>query len=350
MSTLDARVEARRGTFELAVDLATESGAVTAVVGPNGSGKSTLLRVLAGLHPLAGGHVRLGGRTLDDPASGVLVPAEDRGTGLVPQESLLFPHLRVRDQVAFGPRHRGSSRTQARRAADEWLQRTGLSDLAERKPAQLSGGQARRVAIARALAARPDLLLLDEPLAALDAGAVLTIRSFLHRHLRDVAGPTVLVTHDVLDALVLADRVVVLERGRVAQQGSPADVAARPRSPHVAALVGMNLVRGRADGHTVHLDGAELVVAGSPSGEVYGAFRPTAVTVQRDEPHGSARNSWPGTVRGLTPYGDAVRLEVDGSLPLLADVTPAAVAELELAPGSEVWASVKATDVDVYPA
>ncbi len=169
----------------------------------------------------------------------------------MPQESLLFPHLRVRDQVAFGPRSRGVSRPDARREADGWLERTALSELADRRPSELSGGQARRVAIARAMAARPALLLLDEPLAALDVRAVLELRTFLRRHLADVGVPTVLVTHDALDAMVLAESLVVLDRGRVEQQGSPADVATRPRSPHVAALVGLNLARGVSSGDVV---------------------------------------------------------------------------------------------------
>ena len=339
------------------VPLEVGAGQVVAVLGPNGAGKSTLLRVLAGLHPLSAGHVRLDDRTLEEPARGIRVPAPDRGVGLVPQESLLFPHLRVRDQVAFGPRHRGAGRGEARREAERWLERTALSELADRKPAELSGGQARRVAIVRALAARPALLLLDEPLSALDVRAVLELRTFLRRHLADVGVPTVLVTHDALDAMVLADGLVVLDHGRVEQQGSPAEVATRPRSPHVAALVGLNLARGTSSGHLVTVAGhghdrtaVQVVTATEQQGDVFASFAPTAVSVHAGRPQGSPRNVWPGEIAGMTPHGDIVRLEVTGPLPVLADVTPAAVADLGLAPGEPVWVSVKATEVQVYPA
>ena len=356
---LTAHVVAMVGTFQLDVPLEVSPGAVVAVLGPNGAGKSTLLRVLAGLHPLAAGHLRLGDRMLEDPASGVRVPAQLRGIGLVPQESLLFPHLRVRDQVAFGPRHRGAGREEGRREADRWLERTALSDLADRRPAELSGGQARRVAIARALAARPALLLLDEPLAALDVRAVLELRTFLRRHLADVGVPTVLVTHDALDAMVLADSLLVLDHGLLEQQGTPGDVATRPRSRHVAALVGLNLVRGMSAGHLVTLrreppdgDGSaqHVVTATEQQGDVFCCFAPTAVTVHGSRPEGSARNVWPGEIASMTPHGDLVRLEVSGPLPVLADVTPAAVADLGLVPGTSTWVSVKATEVRTYPA
>jgi len=347
------------GAFSLDVRLAAEVGEVVAVLGPNGAGKSTALRMLAGLHPLSAGHVRLGGRCLEEPGRGIRVPAQLRGVGLVPQESLLFPHLRVRDQVAFGPRHRGATRDEARREAAGWLERTGLAELADRRPSELSGGQARRVSIVRALAARPAVLLLDEPLAALDVRAVLELRSFLRQHLADVGVPTVLVTHDALDALVLADAVVVLDAGRVEQAGRPAEVAGRPRSAHVAALVGLNLVRGTSSGHLVTVAGdgdgdgdepVQVVTATEQSGEVFCCWAPGAVSVHGQRPQGSPRNVWRGQITGMTPHGDVVRLEVAGPVPLLADVTPAAVAELDLAPAAPVWVSVKATEVKVYPA
>ncbi len=351
---LDADLETGLGGFTLHAALRVPAGRVVAVLGPNGAGKSTVLRVLAGLQPLTGGRVRLEGRTLDDPVEGIRVPAQERAVGLVPQDSLLFPHLTVLDQVAFGPRHQGASRAAARSVAADWLLRTALEPLAGRRPAQLSGGQARRVAIVRALAARPRMLLLDEPLAALDVRAVLTVRTFLHQHLRDFAGVTVLVTHDALDAMVLADTLVVLDHGRVVQTGPPRDVAGHPRSEHVAALVGLNLVRGTADGATVRVDGpkgpVDVHTATAGTGEVFASFVPAAVALHLDRPHSSPRNGWPGVVVGLTPHGDAVRVELDGALPLLADVTAAAVAELGIEPGLPVWASVKATEVRVYSA
>jgi molybdate transport system ATP-binding protein len=351
---LDTRIVTAVGDFDVDVSMQAAPGQVVAVLGPNGSGKSTVLRALAGLQPFAAGHLRLGGELLEHPASRHRLPAQARGVGLVPQESLLFPHLTVLDQVAFGPRHRGTAKRRARADAQQWLQRTGLEPLASRRPSELSGGQARRVAITRALAAAPRLLLLDEPLAALDVRAVLELRGFLHRHLRDYGGVTVLVTHDALDAMALASRLVVLDAGRVVQTGTPTDVARQPRSSHVAALVGLNLVRGSADGPTVRVAGPdgtlEVVATGQHFGEVFCSFSPAAVSLHLSRPAASPRNVWPGRVRGLTPHGDAVRVEVDGPLPVLADVTAAAVAELQLVPGTAVWASVKATEVRLYPA
>ncbi len=353
---LDAHLVMTRGSFRVEADLRVRAGGVLAVLGPNGAGKSTVLHALAGLHPLDEGHVRLGDRTVEDTDGGLRLATQARGVGLVPQESLLFPHLRVRDQVAFGPRHRGAGAAEARREAEGWLERTGLVELADRTPAELSGGQARRVAITRALAARPSLLLLDEPLAALDVRAVLELRAFLRRHLAEFAGPTVLVTHDPLDALVLADDLVVLEHGLVEQTGPPAEVAARPRTPHVAALVGLNLVRGSAHGRTVTVSSAdgsaptELVVSGDHEGKVFCCFPPAAVAVRTDRPPTGATNAWPGAVGGMTPRGDVVRLEVEGPLPLLADLAPTAIARLDLAPGAPVWMTVDAEAVQVYPA
>ncbi len=355
-SGLDAQLTVSQGDFTLRADLQVGPGQVLAVLGPNGAGKSTVLRALAGLLPLTGGRVQLGGQTLEDPRTGLRLPVQKRRTGLVPQDSLLFPHLSVLDQVAFGPRHSGQSRAEARAGARQWMHRTGLDVLADRRPAQLSGGQARRVAITRALAAQPQMLLLDEPLAALDVRAVLELRTFLHRHLRDHDGVTVLVTHDAIDAMVLADRLIVLDHGSVVQAGTPGDVARRPRSSHVAALVGLNLVRGTAAGEVVHATGSgvrdpvQVVTAGAHTGDVFCSFPPSAVSLHLDRPAASPRNVWPGTVWGLTPHGDSVRVELRGRMPVLADVTPGAVVELGLEPGVEVWASVKATEVQVYTA
>jgi molybdate transport system ATP-binding protein len=349
VSALDADISLSRPGFDLRAALRVEPGQVVALLGPNGAGKSTLLRCIAGLSRLEAGHVRVGHRLLDDPAAGVRVPVADRRIGTVFQDGMLFPHLSVRDNVAFGPRHRGSGRRSARAAADGWLERTGLSELAAQRPHQLSGGQRQRVAITRTLATEPQLLLLDEPLSSLDASAVVSVRSFLRRHLTDVRGGTVLVTHQAVDALVLADAVAVLERGAVVQTGPPDEVARRPRSDHVAALMGLNLVRGDADADGVRLpEGARLVVTGSHHGPVLASFSPTAVSLHAQRPSTSARNVWQLTVDGITPHGDVLRVHLTGAVQMIADVTTAALAELRIAEGDVVWASVKATEVAVY--
>ena len=347
MSDLDARVVVRRRDHTLDVALTARHGDVVAVIGPNGAGKSTLVRALAGIEPLTEGHVVVDGSSWEGPAGRLEV--RRRRVGVVFQDELLFPHLTALGNAAFGPRSRGLRRREAEAAALDWLARFGIEDLAGRRPAQLSGGQAQRVSIARALAGHPRLLLLDEPLSALDVGVAMALRLELARHLADFDGMTVLVTHDALDVMTLASRVVVLDGGRVAQEGTPAEVARRPRTEHVARLVGLNVLRGTSTGTLVRLaDGSSLVTATAAHGEVNACFTPAAVTLTLEEPTGSARNRWPGTVVSASPHGEAVRVHVDAVTGLLADVTPASAGALGLAPGRRVWATVKATEVQVY--
>jgi molybdate transport system ATP-binding protein len=268
---------------------------------------------------------------------------------MVFQDALLFPHLSVADNVAFGLRTRGIPRPAARATADRWLARVGLEELGNRRPAELSGGQAQRAALARALVGEPRLLLLDEPLSALDARTRLTVRAELRRHLADFAGSTVLVTHDPVDALALADRVVVVEDGRVVQSGTPAEVNRAPRTDYVARLVGLSLLAGRGSGRSVLLDaGGEVAVAEETSGPVFAAVRPESVALYLSRPEGSPRNVWPVRLVGATPHGAIVRCDLAGEVPLVADVTERAFAELGLVPGSHVWATVKASEIAVY--
>jgi molybdate transport system ATP-binding protein len=344
--------EVSRGDFTLKVALTVAPGQVAGLLGPNGAGKTTLLHALAGLTPVGSGRITLAGRVIDDAGTGTFVEAAGRPVGFVFQNYRLFPHLSVLENVAFGPRARGTGRRAARAAASHWLDRLRLSGLADRKPANLSGGQAQRVALARALAGEPALLLLDEPLSALDAGTRLDVQAELRTHLSAFAGPCLLVTHDPLEALVLADRLLVLEDGRIVQDGPPAQVARQPATSYVAKLVGLNLYEGQAAAGTVALPcGGTLVVADREvGGEVLIAVRPSAVVVTTGQPAGtSARNRWPATIAGLTMLADRVRLDLDGQPPAVVDVTPAAVAELSLGAGSRVWLSVKATDLEVYP-
>jgi molybdate transport system ATP-binding protein len=344
--------EVRRGGFTLTVALAAAPGQVVGVLGPNGAGKSTLLSALAGLTPVAAGRIVLAAQVIDDAATGAFVEASRRPVGFVFQDYRLFPHLTVADNVAFSPRARGMGKQAARSAAAYWLGRLGLTDLADRRPGELSGGQAQRVALARALAGQPALLLLDEPLSALDAGTRLDVRAELKRHLSDFSGPCLLVTHDPLEALVLADRLLVLEAGRIVQEGTPAQVARQPATEYVAKLVGLNLYAGRADGPGVALagGGAFVIPDQGQHGDVLVAVRPSSLVVSTQRPEASSvRNAWPARVSGLTLLSDRVRLDLEGQPPALADVTPAAVTELSLGPGSQVWVAAKATDLEVYP-
>ncbi|MEW2378781.1 ABC transporter ATP-binding protein [Micromonospora sp. NPDC047812] len=348
---LDAHLVVQRDAFRLDVALRVAAGEVVALLGPNGAGKTTALRALAGLLPLTAGHLTLDGVDLDRPQRRAWTPTERRPIGVVFQDYLLFPHLSALENVAFGPRRHGVDRRTARRTAHDWLDRVGLAGHAHRRPRHLSGGQAQRVALARALAVEPALLLLDEPLAALDARTRLDTRAELHRHLAAHRGATLLVTHDPLDALVLADRLVVVEEGRVVQEGDAATVTARPRTDYVARLVGLNLHRGHADGHLVRVaDGLTLTVADRLAGEVFVAFRPSAVALHPSRPEGSPRNTWAATVAGVQRHGDDLRVQLDGPIGVSADVTPAAAAQLRLAPGQPVWAAVKAAQTHAYPA
>ncbi|GAA2356071.1 ABC transporter ATP-binding protein [Nonomuraea africana] len=321
-----------RPGFTLDLPLEVADGEVVALLGPNGAGKTTALRALAGLEP-----------GFEPPGTGPV--------GVVFQDYLLFPHLSALENVAFGPRCQGVPKAEARRTAAAWLARMGLAEFARRRPKELSGGQAQRVALARALAVRPGLLLMDEPLAALDAHTRLEVRAGLRKVLAAFDGACVLVTHDALDAMVLADRLVVIENGRMVQEGAPAEVARRPRTSYVARLVGLNLYRGRADGHVVSLNGSlSLHVAESLTGEVFVAFPPSAVALYRTRPDGTPRNLWEGGIDGIEQHGDSVRVHLEGPLAVSADITAAALAELGLAHGQRVWASVKATETHAYPA
>ncbi len=358
---VDARVD--RGGFHLDVATTVAAGEVLGVIGPNGAGKTTLMRALAGLLALTSGSIRLGGVVLDDAETDTWVPPEDRPVGIVFQDYRLFPHLSVLDNVAFAARSRGADRGTSRRLVQPWVERLDLAALASRKPGELSGGQAQRVALARALASEPGLLLLDEPLAALDARTRLDVRTTLREHLADFAGPVCVITHDPLDAMVMTDRLLIVEEGRVVQEGAPAQVARHPATDYVARLVGLNLYAGTLAGSSgeVRLDGGGRLVT-TPTGDLHDAgrmrvggrvlvsLRPSAVTLHQAQPTvESARNIWRGVVVGLELLGDRVRVEVTGEPPAIVDVTPAAVAELGLRAGTSVWLAAKATEATAYP-
>lgn len=330
---------------EVAFEVA--AGETVAILGPNGAGKSTTLDVLGGLLRPDSGRVVLDGEELT--GDGRWVAPHARRTALLAQDPLLFPHLSVLDNVAFGPRSRGAGRAAARATAMTWLAEVDATDLADRRPAQLSGGQSQRVAVARALAAEPRLLLLDEPMAALDIAVAPALRQLLRTVLADRTA--VIVTHHVLDALLLADRVVVLDGGLVVEDGPAGVVLSRPRSAFAARFAGLNLVGGvatpdgvrRPDGSVLH--GTSTDPAPAEGSEAVAVFRPSAVAVHREPPGGSPRNVLAVRVEELEPLGDVVRVRAGD---LAADVTVAAVAELGLAPGQEVSFVVKATEVDVY--
>lgn len=349
--SLDATLDVALGSLVLDVAITIGEGEVVAVLGPNGAGKTTLMRAIAGLLPLRGGHVRLDGQMLEDVASHQYVPTDKRSIGVVFQDYLLFPHLTVRENVAFGLRSRGVARRSASERANEWLERLGLVSYADARPAQLSGGQRQRVALARALAPKPRLLLLDEPLSALDLTTRAEVRRDLRRHIGSFPGLRLLVTHDPLEAAALADRLVVIEQGRMVQSGTSEEITERPRSQYVAELVGVNLLKGRAEHGSIRLaNGSVVAAAAAEPGDVFVTVHPRAVAVHRHKPEGSPRNVWHGRIAGLDRMGDRVRVRIEGDVSIVAEVTSAALSELQLGEGEGAWLSFKATDVGVYPA
>ncbi len=350
--SLSASILLGLGTLELEVELDVRAGELLALLGPNGAGKSTVLRCLAGLAPIDAGHITLDETVLDDPVADVFVEPEARSVGFVFQNYVLFEHMTVLENVAYGLRARGTPKAAARRSAANWIERVGLTEYAHQRPQALSGGQAQRAALARALATDPRLLLLDEPLAALDAGTRSTVRRDLRRHLATFDGVRILVTHDPVDAYALADRVAILDAGRIVQTGTLAEVTAHPRSRYVADLVGVNLVAGTIGGGVLTTaGGAQVVIAEDLTGPSFAVIRPHSIVLVRDAPTGSSvRNTWSGVVGDIDHLGERVRVGMDGVLPLTAEITVAALEALQLRPGDEIHASVKATDIEVYPA
>ena len=347
VAALDVR---RSETFRVDLRLEVAAGRTAALLGPNGAGKSTVVAALAGLLPLDAGRIVLDGQVLDDPAAGVFVPPERRRVGVVFQDYLLFPHLSVLENVAFGLRSRGLGRGEARRRARAWLDRLGLGRLEARRPRELSGGQAQRVALARALATEPALLLLDEPLAALDVTTRAETRRLLASHLEAFRGPRLLITHDPAEAFLLADEIHVLENGRVTQSGTADDIRLRPRTRYAADVGGTNLFRAiahrgevRVGAHVLHVPDASI------EGPVLVTLEPTAVSVHLKRPEGSFRNTWRTTVAQAERLGHRLRLLTGAPLPIAVEVTAEAGEELGLRPGAEVWVAVKATEIGVEP-
>ncbi|MEE6281447.1 sulfate/molybdate ABC transporter ATP-binding protein [Georgenia sunbinii] len=341
---------------DVRVDLEAPAGQVLALLGANGAGKSTVVGLAAGTLRPSSGTVDVGGRRVADGAA--WVPPHQRQISLLAQEPLLLPHLDALANVAFGPRALGWGRSRAQEVALARLEEVGGADLASRRPRELSGGQQQRVALARALAPEPQLLLLDEPLSALDIDAAAELRQVLRTSLREAGRTAVIATHDLLDVLALADAVAVLENGRVVEEGPTLQVLTRPRSGFAARFAGVNLVVGaRVDGGAVRVaDG--LVVHGLPDGAgragdpAAATFSPRAVAVHRDPSGGSPRNSVAVRVVGIEQQGELVRIRgrTRSGILMSADITAPSVATLGLAVGEDVTFAVKAAEVSIYPA
>ncbi|MCL4128089.1 UNVERIFIED_CONTAM: hypothetical protein GTU68_066613, partial [Idotea baltica] len=322
--------------FAVELDLQIEPGHTAALLGPNGAGKSTVVETIAGLVALDEGSIELDG---------------PRNIGVVFQDYLLFENLSVLDNVAFGLMATGSGRSEAATIAAQWIEKLELSGLESRRPSMLSGGQSQRVAIARALAASPSLLLLDEPLAALDVATRNQLRRVLVDHLATFSGPRLLITHDPSDAFVMADSIYVIEEGRCTQHGTVEEIRRRPATPYVAALAGTNFLTGFNNNGTISIDSGlfDLRTSNTTSGTVQAIINPRAISLYETEPQGSPRNSWQTTIEWIEPLGETTRILLGAPLPLLVDITPAAASALALVPGRSIWATVKATEVEVFP-
>ena len=351
---LNAEVTISRSDFSLDVNVQAGAGDVIGVVGPNGAGKTTLLRALAGLEPLTDGHIVVNGDEWENTSKSYRLEADARSAALVLSDPLLFPHMSASKNIAFGLKAHGASTRDATGIATDWLERLGLAEFADRRPGTMSTGQQQRVSLARALAVEPKLLLLDEPLSAQDPSVRSALRVELRQLLSAYEGVVVIVTHDAVDAMTLANRLIVLESGRVVQSGSPSQLTARPETMFIAQMVGLNLLRGWGNGHLVSLtDGGELSVADSCLGAVLVAFPPHAVALASAAPdatiRSSPRNQWTATVADLQHVHGRVRVQLAGPPEIVAEVTPAAAAELDLALGKPISVAVKATEIEVYP-
>jgi molybdate transport system ATP-binding protein len=346
-----------RPHFDVAVRLEVEAGRTVALLGPNGAGKSTVVRALSGLEPLATGWVVLDGESLEDAEAGARTRPERRPVGVMFQDLLLFPHLSAVENVAFPLRARGVSRRDARRRAEELLARLGVVHRGHARPVELSGGEAQRVAMARALVHEPRLLLLDEPLSALDVRTRGETRRLLRELLSGFPGVRIVVTHDPVEAMTLADRLVLMEHGGVTQTGTPEEILGAPRTAYAAELVGVNLFAGRLerldDGSgALRTPDGDVVVAwpadtDEPTEGVLGVLRPADVVLSLSPPDTSARNVLAGSIESLTRESDRVRVRVATAPPVVAEVTAASSRRLGLREGASVHASFKAVEVTV---
>ncbi|MDO4259182.1 MAG: ABC transporter permease [Actinomycetaceae bacterium] len=347
----DVSISGQISAREWSVDLDLPAGSVTALMGRNGSGKSTLGLLLAGQLRLDSGTVNIGEKTVDDGR--IYLPARQRRVTIVSQEPRIFTHMSVLDNVAFPLRCRGFSKAKAAERAMEELRQVDSADLAARRGDELSGGQAAKVALARALACEPRVLILDEPTAALDVEASASVSRILRDRLRVSAPTTLLITHDMVEAITLAQRVAIMEGGRIAEVGAPAELFGQPSSVFTANLAGLNIVQGQVESAgegmvVMRLGGARLMALGEGAAAAQAfLFAPEAVALYREQPSGSPRGIFPARVESAQASGNlvTVTLRIDEKQSIRARVTASAWAELAAAPGEELWCAVKATQV-----
>ena len=347
--TLRAHIVVAHGSLNLDMWLNVARGEVVALLGPDGAGKTTILRCIAGLMAIDRGSIDVSGEIVDDPSANIFVPSAQRSAGVMSDQHQLFPHMSVLENVAFGLRARGVDKSAAHQEAQHWLRRVACDGIERSRPEQLSDAQTRRVALARALACEPKLLLLDDPLGALDPVTQVEIRRELRRHLAEFRGSAVLVTHNPIDAYLLADRVVIVEHGHVVQDGTFAEIATHPRSAYVSELVGLNLLPGSMMGGVFAVDGGGTLVVAAVDidGPAIAVIRPQAVSLHATKPAGIQRNTWMAAVIDVDRRGDRVRVRLQGPVQLTAEITAAVADALGITVGRELWAAVMATEIAV---
>jgi molybdate transport system ATP-binding protein len=344
--------------FQVEVSLKAEPGSTFVLVGESGAGKTTILNILAGLLRPDRGRIKLEGWDLFDGERGIAMPANERPIGYVFQDYVLFPHLTVFENVAFGLRAQGLAETQVRRETKQILDQLGIGDLASRKPGHLSGGQRQRVALSRALVLKPRLLLLDEPLSAIDLQTRREVRTELRRILADLPCITLFVTHSPFEAMVFGSQVGVVEHGKLIQVGGRDELLRRPRSRYVAEIMGVNLFQGRVSSR----DATGLVEIQTPNGtvhtiseeisdETFVTVDPREITLHTFQPSGTAQNVFIGPILEMVPeppQGERVRVVLGTAPPLVAEITAHSVQTLDLCEGKIVFASFKATAAKCY--
>ncbi|MFL5736052.1 MAG: ABC transporter ATP-binding protein [Actinomycetota bacterium] len=351
--TLSVDVSVSRGSFRVSAAFDAEEGETRALLGPNGSGKSTVVETLAGLLDPDDGRVELDGVDLTE------MPPTRRPVGVVFQDLRLFPHLSALDNVAFPLRARKAPRAEARARAADALEGVGAAKHASARPTDLSGGERQRVALARALVTQPRLLLLDEPLSALDVRSRRELRTLLRETLAAFDGVRILVTHDPVEAMTLANRIVILEDGEVTHRDTPSEIRSAPRTPYAAELVGLNLFSGtlrplEPGTAMIASDAGDVVVGRSDdvpeNAEVVGLLRPADVILHAEKPAGSARNVLHGRVELVSVEGERARVRLATTPPVTAEITLGSAERLGVKEGAELYASFKALEVRVLPA
>ena len=351
--TLRVDIAARVSTFSVACDFQVEAGTTVALVGASGAGKTSVLRAIAGLLRPLRGQIACDEDVWFDAQRDIFIPPQQRDCAMVFAGYALFGHMSALENAAFGLRASGHASGAVLQRAQDSLEFAGVGSLAARKAGSLSSGEAQRVAIARALAMQPRVLLLDEPLSAIDVERRAPVRETLRRIIAQAGIAAVLVTHDPVEAMLFSEALVVMEAGAIVQRGTPDDLREHPQSSYVAAFAGVNLYRGVArpldgDISAVDIDGATLTVLGRLSGAVALVIDPDAVVLSRSRSESSARNALYGPVAQLVPDGASVRVSIASKPPIVARLTKRSVEELELAPGTPIYAIFKASEIRMH--